>query len=61
VIASSRDRDWLGFGFVDRREVRRFWGEKMIRLNGWIMNVLKDPGDGDGLSRICLVRMYRGI
>lgn len=60
MIASLRDRDGVGVGFVERREVRRFWGEKMVRLNGWTMNVLKEPGAGDVRSR-CFVRMYRGI
>ena len=48
VIASSRDR--LGF-FEERREVRRVWGKKMGRLKGWIMNVLNEPGAGDGRLR----------
>lgn len=58
VIASSRDRLVL---LEERREVRRFWGEKMGRLNGWIMNVLNEPGAGDGLLRRWAVRMDRGI
>lgn len=45
----------------ERRELRRFWGEKMGRLNGWIMNVLNEPGASDGLLRRWFVRIDRGI